>query len=100
MDDENDTMKDAPPPRRAGIKRKTAADLYPSREHRGKIYWDRKRFTTLQEHLEAIKEATTVYVGNMSFYTTEAQVYELFSTMGRGESCYLLRIVLAFHATT
>ncbi|KAI0434124.1 nuclear cap-binding protein subunit 2 [Xylaria sp. FL1042] len=31
---------------------------------------------------DPLKNATTVYVGNLSFYTTEEQVYELFSKCG------------------
>jgi RNA recognition motif-containing protein len=28
---------------------------------------------------DALKDATTLYVGNLSFYTTEEQIHELFS---------------------
>jgi len=34
----------------------------------------------LNEH--PLKEATTLYVGNLSFYTTEEQIHELFSKCG------------------
>lgn len=45
-------------------------------------YRDR-RFTGSQEEFEhALQTSTTVYVGNMSFYTTEEQVYEIFSRAG------------------
>ncbi|XP_050206645.1 nuclear cap-binding protein subunit 2 [Mercurialis annua] len=45
-------------------------------------YRDR-RFSGNQEEFEyALLTSTTVYVGNMSFYTTEEQVYELFSRAG------------------
>ncbi|TKY48892.1 Nuclear cap-binding protein subunit 2 [Spatholobus suberectus] len=45
-------------------------------------YRDR-RFPGTQEDFEhALLASTTVYVGNMSFYTTEEQVYELFSRAG------------------
>lgn len=45
-------------------------------------YRDR-RFPGNQEEFEyALQTSTTVYVGNMSFYTTEEQVYELFSRAG------------------
>ncbi|KAK1276365.1 Nuclear cap-binding protein subunit 2 [Acorus gramineus] len=45
-------------------------------------YRDR-RFPGTQEEFEyALQTSTTVYVGNMSFYTTEEQVYELFSRAG------------------
>ncbi|XP_020277210.1 nuclear cap-binding protein subunit 2 [Asparagus officinalis] len=45
-------------------------------------YRDR-RFPGNQEEYEyALQTSTTVYIGNMSFYTTEEQVYELFSRAG------------------
>jgi len=34
------------------------------------------------EAADPLKDATTLYVGNLSFYTTEEQVYELFSKCG------------------
>ncbi|KAL5730492.1 Nuclear cap-binding protein subunit 2 [Ranunculus cassubicifolius] len=45
-------------------------------------YRDR-RFPGSQDDFEhALQTSTTVYVGNMSFYTTEEQVYELFTRAG------------------
>lgn len=45
-------------------------------------YRDR-RFPGSQEEFDhALQTSTTVYIGNMSFYTTEEQVYELFSRAG------------------
>ncbi|PQP97975.1 putative 20 kD nuclear cap binding protein [Prunus yedoensis var. nudiflora] len=42
-----------------------------------------RRFPGSQEEFEqALLASTTVYIGNMSFYTTEEQVYELFSRAG------------------
>ncbi|KAK1768506.1 hypothetical protein QBC33DRAFT_535217 [Phialemonium atrogriseum] len=35
-----------------------------------------------QPQEDPLKDATTLYVGNLSFYTTEEQVYELFSKCG------------------
>jgi len=35
-----------------------------------------------QPEEDPLKDATTLYVGNLSFYTTEEQVYELFSKCG------------------
>ncbi|KAK4391280.1 Nuclear cap-binding protein subunit [Sesamum angolense] len=45
-------------------------------------YRDRRFPGTQEEFEEALQLSTTVYVGNMSFYTTEEQVYELFSRAG------------------
>ncbi|EXJ54494.1 hypothetical protein A1O7_09834 [Cladophialophora yegresii CBS 114405] len=35
-----------------------------------------------QEEVDLLKDATTIYVGNLSFYTTEEQIHELFSKCG------------------
>ena len=34
------------------------------------------------QYREALLRSTTVYVGNLSFYTTEDQIYALFNTVG------------------
>lgn len=34
------------------------------------------------EQEKLLLQSTTLYVGNMSFYTTEEQIYELFSRCG------------------
>jgi len=43
---------------------------------------DRRFDGTLEEFQQALRESTTVYVGNVSFYTTEDQIYEVFSKAG------------------
>jgi nuclear cap-binding protein subunit 2 len=35
-----------------------------------------------RHHKMGVQESNTVYVGNLSFYTTEEQIYELFSKVG------------------
>jgi nuclear cap-binding protein subunit 2 len=35
-----------------------------------------------QAYLAALEKSTTLYVGNLSFYTSEEQIYELFSSVG------------------
>nr|UVK35479.1 nuclear cap binding protein 20 [Gleditsia microphylla]UVK35480.1 nuclear cap binding protein 20 [Gleditsia microphylla] len=45
-------------------------------------YRDRRFPGTQEEFEQALLASITVYVGNMSFYTTEEQVYELFSRAG------------------
>ncbi|KAJ8541800.1 hypothetical protein K7X08_002616 [Anisodus acutangulus] len=45
-------------------------------------YRDRRFPGTQEEFEDALLKSTTVYMGNMSFYTTEEQVYELFSRAG------------------
>lgn len=41
-------------------------------------YWDRKNWPSLDAYKEALKVSTTLYVGNLSFYTQESQIYALF----------------------
>uniref|UniRef100_K3YYA2 Nuclear cap-binding protein subunit 2 n=1 Tax=Setaria italica TaxID=4555 RepID=K3YYA2_SETIT len=45
-------------------------------------YRDRRFNGTQEEYEAALQASTTVYIGNMSFYTTEEQAYELFSRAG------------------
>ncbi|KAK8519134.1 hypothetical protein V6N13_017622 [Hibiscus sabdariffa] len=45
-------------------------------------YRDRRFNGTQEEFEQALLNSITVYIGNMSFYTTEEQVYELFSRAG------------------
>ncbi|XP_044501811.1 nuclear cap-binding protein subunit 2 [Mangifera indica] len=45
-------------------------------------YRDRRFPGTQEEFEHTLQASTTVYVGNMSFYTTEEQIYELFSRAG------------------
>ena len=42
-----------------------------------------RRFDSLEDHLACLEDSFTVYVGNLSFYTTETQVVALFSLCGR-----------------
>ncbi|KAI0493137.1 hypothetical protein KFK09_027413 [Dendrobium nobile] len=45
-------------------------------------YRDRRFQGTQEEYEHALQTSITVYIGNLSFYTTEEQVYELFSRAG------------------
>jgi len=47
-----------------------------------KVVWDRKTYSTFEDNLAALKGSKTVYVGNLTFYTTELQIEEVFSTVG------------------
>ncbi|KAF0713432.1 Aste57867_4333 [Aphanomyces stellatus] len=47
-----------------------------------KEYWDRRTFSSLEEQQEAMRNSSTLYVGNLSFFTSETQIYELFSVVG------------------
>ncbi len=45
-------------------------------------YIDKKQKLSKEEYLQKIRESTTVYVGNLSMYTPEENIYELFSMCG------------------
>ena len=45
-------------------------------------YKDRAFRGTVDEYLDALRRSTTLYVGNVSFYTTETQMHALFSRCG------------------
>ncbi|OQR94716.1 leishmanolysin-like peptidase [Achlya hypogyna] len=47
-----------------------------------KEYWDRQTYASLEEQQDAMKQSSTLYVGNLSFFTSETQIYELFSVVG------------------
>lgn len=46
------------------------------------ICWDRSNYSSVESQLAALKSSRTVYVGNLSFFTTEQQIMETFSTVG------------------
>jgi len=41
-------------------------------------YKDRKFLGSLDDYLECLRTSTTLYVGNVSFFTTEEQIWEIF----------------------
>ncbi|KAJ3444675.1 nuclear cap-binding protein subunit 2 [Anaeramoeba flamelloides] len=45
-------------------------------------YQDRSYKGTQEQRQKELSKSYTLYVGNFSFYTTEEQIYELFSTVG------------------
>ena len=47
-----------------------------------KIYVDRQFFASYEDQVQALTDSKTVYIGNLSFYTTEAQIVELCSRTG------------------
>ncbi|CAH0482948.1 unnamed protein product [Peronospora belbahrii] len=52
-------------------------------------YWDRKTFSSFAEQQRAVARSSTLYVGNLSFFTSESQIYELFSRVG-----YVKRVIM------
>ena len=45
-------------------------------------YKDRRFEGNLEEYLDRLRTSTTLYVGNVSFFTTEEQIHELFTLCG------------------
>jgi nuclear cap-binding protein subunit 2 len=58
------------------------AELYHTEEEPQYICWDRANYTTFEEQLTAIKNSKTLYIGNLSFFTTETQIYQTFAFAG------------------
>lgn len=58
------------------------AELYTILEPEMK-YYDKKNYNTQEEYNKALKISTTVYVGNLSFFTTQDSLWELFSRAGK-----------------
>eukprot|EP00917_Polyrhabdina_sp_WS-2016_P014428 GHVP01031542.1.p1 GENE.GHVP01031542.1~~GHVP01031542.1.p1 ORF type:complete len:211 (-),score=35.95 GHVP01031542.1:857-1489(-) len=55
------------------------ASLYPKKRD---IYYDKKLCESLEEWKKLLEVSTSVYVGNLAFYTSEDQIFELFSRVG------------------
>lgn len=56
------------------------ADLYTRYER--SPYYDRQSGLSNQEYHETIEKSTCLYVGNLSYYTTENQIVDFFSRAG------------------
>lgn len=57
------------------------AELYDIMKPESK-YWDRKNYLSLEEYNAALAISSTVYVGNLSFYTNQGAIKEIFSRAG------------------
>jgi nuclear cap-binding protein subunit 2 len=71
------------------------ADLYHVDETPQHICWDRKYYNTFEENVAVLKGSRTVYVGNLSFFTTELQIEEIFATVGP-----IKRIIMGLNSIT
>lgn len=58
------------------------AELYHTGEVPQYFCWDRKYYNTIEDALKTLCTSRTIYIGNMSFYTTEVQIHETFSQAG------------------
>jgi len=57
------------------------AQLYKALEPASQ-YRDNQSRDDWEKHQESLKKSTTLYIGNLSFFTTEEQIHELFSKCG------------------
>ena len=70
-------------------------DLFHTDETPQHVCWDRKHYATYEDNLAALKGSKTIYVGNLSFFTTESQIQEIFSAVGP-----LKRIIMGLNQLT
>ena len=56
------------------------------------MYVDRRQDLSAESYAEKLEQSTTLYVGNLSFYTQEEQIYELFSYCGE-----VKRVIMGLH---
>ena len=52
-------------------------------------YYDRRSGLSETDYKQRLKTSTTLYVGNLSFYTQEGQLIELFSQAGIVKNLYM-----------
>jgi len=68
----------------------SAASLYQDLELTGQSeYYDRRSGLTPEDYQQRLKTSTTLYVGNLSFYTQESQLLELFSMCGTVKNLHM-----------
>ena len=61
----------------------SAASLYKDLELDGQSeYYDRRSGLTPEDYAQRLKTSTTLYIGNLSFFTQERQLLELFALCG------------------
>ena len=71
------------------------ADFYHMEEAPQHVCWDRKYYSTFDDQLKVLTTSKTVYVGNLSFFTTEQQIHEVFSVAGP-----ICRIIMGLNQKT
>ena len=68
----------------------SAASLYQDLEIQNQSeYHDWRSGLTKEDYQRRLKTSTTLYVGNLSFYTQESQLLELFSMCGSVKNCHM-----------
>lgn len=58
------------------------ADMYHFDDTPQHVCWDRKYYSTFPDQLKVLADSKTIYVGNLSFFTTEQQIHQVFSIAG------------------
>ena len=58
------------------------SELYHVEETPPFICWDRKTYVSFEDQLRAMYKSKTLYVGNLSFFTTELQIEHVFNSVG------------------
>jgi nuclear cap-binding protein subunit 2 len=71
------------------------AELFHTEDAPQHVSWDRKYYNTFEDQVKVLTTSKTVYVGNLSFFTTELQINEIFSTVGP-----VKRIVMGLNSKT
>ncbi|CAD8115298.1 unnamed protein product [Paramecium primaurelia] len=61
-----------------------AASLYENLQQPISQYYDKSSNLTREEYFYKLSISTTLYLGNLSIYTTEEQIFELFNRVGAG----------------
>ena len=56
--------------------------IYNAKVVKQKVYVDRKYFSRYEDQVAALRGSRWLYVGNLSFHTTDMQIEELFSRVG------------------
>lgn len=59
-----------------------ASELYKSIQKNTCGYFDTRNYSSKEEYQNALKNSTTLYIGNVNTKTKESQIYELFSKCG------------------
>ncbi|CDW84860.1 rna-binding region rnp-1 domain-containing protein [Stylonychia lemnae] len=73
-----------------------ASILYYLEENQKAAYFDRKQGLTEEEYFERLKTSSTLYVGNLSFYTQEYQLLQYFSLCSKS----LPRMIMGLNKQT
>ena len=71
------------------------ADLFHTEDVPQMVCWDRKNYFSFEDQVHVLKDSKTVYVGNLSFFTTEVQLNETFSIVGP-----IKRIIMGLNSRT